>query len=773
VKSIKDIIMVYSEADQHLHLHYTSPASQWDESLPVGNGRLGAMVYGRTDVELMQLNEDSVWYGGPMNRLPKDARRMLPKLRQLIRDEDHVAAEALVRKAFFASPASMRHYEPLGTCTLEFGHEREDITEYHRHLDLARSEVVVEYTHKGVEYRRETVASFPDETLLVRLSSSKPTEFVVRLDRMSDVETETNVYLDDVSAEDSHIILRATPGGAESNRLSIVLGLTLYDEDDSGTIEATGDCLVVNTASCTIAIGAQTTYRHSDPTVAAMSNVDAALAQPWIQLRKRHHEDYAALFDRMNLRMWPDAYHIPTDERIRNRRDPGLVALYHNYGQYLLLSSSRNSLKALPATLQGIWNTKFAPPWGSKYTININLQMNYWPAKFWSLVDCTRPVVDLLERMAISGRTTADVMYGCRGWCAHHNTDIWGDTCPQDRWMPATLWPLGGLWLCVEMMETLRYQMDEDFHKRVLKLHEGAIQFVLDFLIPSACGQYLVTSPSLSPENTFIAPSGVKGIFCEGSTFDMTLIRVAFNQFISSLDLLGDIDHPLRSQVQSALHKLPPLVVNESTGLIQEWGLNNYEEDEPGHRHVSHLLGLHPADLISPDTTPDLAEAARKVLQRRADHGGGHTGWSRAWLLNFHARLYDAEGAGEHADRLLASSTLPNMLDTHPPFQIDGNFGGSAGIIECLVQSKELTENSQCVVEIRLLPACPETWTKGQIDGVRMKQGWLVSFSWDGPGLLQSVVLECTDKRASDAQVVFPGGRRITLEGRRLGKHHL
>ncbi|KFZ15535.1 hypothetical protein V501_02666 [Pseudogymnoascus sp. VKM F-4519 (FW-2642)] len=765
--------MALSPSDQHLHLHYTSPALQWSESLPVGNGRLGAMVYGRTDVELMQLNEDSVWHGGPMDRTPKDALRMLPKLRQLIRDESHEEAEALIRKAFFASPASMRHYEPLGTCTLEFGHEGDAVTQYHRHLDLSTSQTVVQYKYKGVSYRRETIASFPDDALLIKISSSEPTQFVIRVDRMSDIETETNVYLDDVAAEGSHIILRATPGGANSNRLSLVLGVTLDDEDTSGTIEVIGDCLVVTSMSCKIALGAQTTYRHSDPTLVAMSNVDAALAQPWDQLLSRHRADYATLFDRVQLRMWPDACHIPTDERIQRTRDPGLVALYHNYGLYLLISSSRNSHKALPATLQGIWNTKFAPPWGSKYTINVNLQMNYWPAKLWGLIDCVRPVIDLLERMAVSGHKTAQLMYGCGGWCAHHNTDMWGDTSPQDRWMPATLWPLGGLWLSVEMMDTLRSQFDEDLHKRVFKIHEGAIQFVLDFLVPSACGQYLVTSPSLSPENTFIVPSGAKGVFCEGSTFDMTLIRVAFDQFLWSLDLLGDADHPLRSQVQDALQRLPPLVVNDGTGLIQEWGLNNYEEDEPGHRHVSHLFGLHPADVINPIKTPLLAEAAKKVLQRRREHGGGHTGWSRAWLLNFHARLFDAEGCGEHADRLLGSSTLPNMLDTHPPFQIDGNFGGSAGILECLVQSNEVEADSHSVVEIRLLPACPSAWKKGKIKGIQMKQGWLVSFGWDNDCLVHSVVLESTNERASNARVVFPDGEKIIVKGSWVGKHHL
>ncbi|KAL6410931.1 alpha-l-fucosidase [Ilyonectria robusta] len=757
--------------NQHLHLHYSTPASQWSESLPVGNGRLGAVVYGRTDTELMQLNEDSVWYGGPLDRTPKDAYRMLPELRQLIRDEKPSEAEAIVKQAFFASPASMRHYEPLGSCTLEFGHEMSDVTEYRRHLDLATSQTVVEYKHHGVSYRRHIIASFPDHVLLLRFTSSEPTQFVIRLDRVNHVETETNVYLDQITAQGSRIVVHATPGGANSNRLCLVLGVTL--DDDLGKIEAIGDCLVVTCCSCLIALGAQTTYRHPDSELAATTNVDNALAQPWDQLLRRHRADYSSLFGRMNLRMWPDACHMPTDERIRTARDPGLVALYHNYGRYLLISCSRESPKALPATLQGIWNPMFAPPWGSKYTININLQMNYWPAAPCSLLDdCARPVIDLLERMAVRGRKTAQLMYGCRGWCAHHNTDIWADTSPQDRWMPATVWPLGGVWLSVDMMESLHYQYDEVLHRRLFRIHQGAVEFLMDFLIPSACGQYLLTNPSLSPENTYITASGEKSIFCEGSAIDMTLVRVAFTQFLWSIDMLGDASDPLRGIVQDALQRLPPLTLNEA-GLIQEWGLNDYQEDEPGHRHISHLFGLHPADIISPVKSPELTEAARKVLQRRMDHGGGHTGWSRAWLLNLHARLLDAEACGENMDLLLGNSTLPNMLDTHPPFQIDGNFGACAGILECLVQSTETKTNGNCAVEVRLLPACSSRWEKGRLERVRVKQGWLVSFTWEDGHVVDPVVIEGTQSRSFDAHVVFPNGDKAIVEGNQVGEHYV
>lgn len=380
--------------ENRYHLHYARPSTQWSEALPVGNGRLGAMVHGRTTTEWLHLNEDSVWYGGPQDRTPRDARRNLPLLRQWIREGRHAEAEALVRRAFFATPASMRHYEPLGTCTIEFGHGDSTtagtaggggaggISGYRRWLDVAQSVCGTQYSFRGgddeqqpIRVTRQVLASFPDQVVLVRIATSRSIKFVVRLNRLSEVEWETNEYLDSIQATDGRIVLQATPGGRDSNQLAIALGICLDDADTGGSVSTVGNCLVVETSSCTIAIGAQTRYRAEDPVAAAVANVAGALANGWERLLARHVADYRALFDRTDLRMWPDASDMPTDERIQTRRDPGLVALYHNFGRYLLISSSRDSFKALPANLQGIWNPSFAPPWGSKYTININIQM--------------------------------------------------------------------------------------------------------------------------------------------------------------------------------------------------------------------------------------------------------------------------------------------------------------------------------------------------------------------------------------------------------------
>ncbi|KAI0128304.1 alpha-L-fucosidase [Xylariales sp. AK1849] len=762
----------------HHYLHFTSPATSWSQALPLGNGRLGCMVHGRTSAELLQLNEDSVWYGGPQDRTPRSAK-WLPRLRRLIRDGRHREAEQLARDEFFASPNSMRHYEPLGSAYLdfEFG-EKAQITGYQRWLDIGKSMSTVVYQVNGINVKREVIASYPDDVLVLRVTSSQAIRFTVRLNRRSENEWDTNEFLDSVrtevddALEIARILIQATPGGRDSSRLSCVLGVRCSDE--LGAVEAAGTCLTVKSTDCLVAIGAHTAYRHADPESVASSDVSNALRRSWQELVSRHTTDYRSLFGRTRLRLRPDDSQTPTDIRIaeRNREDSGLVALYHNYGRYLLISSSRDGPMAIPANLQGIWNPSFSPPWGSKFTININTQMNYWPAMPSNLIECALPLVDLLERMAHRGRRTAQLMYQCSGWCAHHNTDIWADTDPQDAWMPSTLWPLGGVWLCIDAVQMMQYRYDEGLHKRLFPVLEGCIEFLRDFLIPSADGNYLVASPSLSPENTFVSETGEPGIFCEGSAIDMTIIETAFELYLWSIDILR-IPSSLKEKVEAMMTIIPPLRIN-TEGLVQEWGMQDYKEHEPGHRHVSHLFGLYPGSSISMINSPELANAAKRVLERRASHGGGHTGWSRAWLLNMHARLQDAEGCGNHMELLLENSTLPNLLDNHPPFQIDGNFGGCTGIIECLLQSSERRQ-SQCRTQfsivIRLLPACPKEWAKGQLSGVCVRGGWSVSFEWEAGRVVDRVRVCATQQTHTRAQVVFPDETTVLVQG--FGEHEV
>lgn len=678
-----------------------------------------------------------------MNRTPVGARDHLNHLRQLIRAGRHQEAEALVGKYFLATPKSMRHYEPLGTCTIDFdysgeqhssGSTKDSVTDYARTLELSRAEAVVQYVANGVKVRREAIATHADNVIALRVVSDEQISFKLSLTRMSDIEWEVNEFLDSIEIVDGHIVLHATPGGKGSNSLCLMAGARVHG---SGGVQVIGRELGVTAKDALIVLAAHTQYRHNDVRKVAISDVEAALQLGSEALWQRHLTDWQAQYNRMSIQLFPDNNHLMTSERLKDCHNPGLVALYHAYARYLLLSCSRAYHKALPANLQGIWNPSFQPPWGSKFTININLQMCYWAAHVSNLSECELPLFDLLERMALNGKRTASEVWGCRGWCAHHCTDIFGDTDTQDRWMPSTLWPLGGAWLCTHIWEYYSFTGDKVLLGRMLPVLESCIDFLLDFLIEDADGQYLVVSPSISPENTFLHREGREtGVFCEGSTIDMAIVRHVFNDFLRITEALGleNIARDRASAVESALSRLPSTFVSPNTGTIQEWGSNDFEEIELGHRHISHLYALYPGNALTVTSDPKLVAAAKSTLRRRLEHGGGHTGWSRAWLINFWARLRQPTECSKNNEALLEDSTLPNMLGNHPPFQIDGNFGGAAGIAECLVQSHEESRTGskgRSARILRLLPSCPAEWTTGNVRGARCRSGFEVAFEWD------------------------------------------
>jgi alpha-L-fucosidase 2 len=749
---------------------FSQPAKDWNEALPIGNGRMGAMAFGGVKREVLQLNDNTFWAGHPHDYSVEGSVKALPDIRRLLFEGRESGATSHADRSFMGSPKFQAAYQTLGELTIELD-GIDAGADYHRSLNVLTGLQTTAFSSNGVTYTRRAFASKPDGVIVIHLKASQKGAlsgramlsgpYQAKSEKLgSSALLATGQWKDDGKKKDWTANWSA-PG--------IRYGIGLMAKLKGGRLTITGERVEFSGADeALLILKSGTSFRSwdsisGDPLEGIEGSLNRVAAKGWSRLMLAHKKDLGALMSRVSLELEasPNSA-LPTDERLKGVRegksDPALASLYFQYGRYLLASCSRPG--GQPATLQGLWNKDVSPAWGSKYTTNINLQMNYWPAEPANLSECADPLFSLIDDLRVTGAKTAKDYYGASGWVLHHNTDLWRGAAPVDGvW---GVWPMGSAWLAQHSWERFLFTQDRRFlAARGWPQMKGAAEFVMDFLVEAPAGTpfagRLVTSPSHSPENRFRKPDGSESAFTYGATMDLMIIRGLLLNCLKAMDELklgkSGEDKAFRSRMSATLERLAPIQISPKTGRLQEW-IEDYDEPEPGHRHMSHLYGLHPSDQITATGSPELMKAARRSLDHRLANGGGGTGWSRAWLVNFFARLLDGGEAEKHLTALLARSTQNNLLDSHPPFQIDGNFGGASGIAEMLLQSHETDAEGDPV--IRLLAALPgKAWAEGKVSGLRARGAFEADLAW-AKGELTSVRIKSL--KGGSATLISPLG---------------
>ncbi|SHE44715.1 glycoside hydrolase family 95 protein [Dysgonomonas macrotermitis] len=745
-------LQVIGQNDNNLKLWYNTPATRFEEALPLGNGRIGLMVYGNVERETFNLNEESLWGGGPTDTsAPKDTPSQLQKVRDELFKENWSEASKLLR---YIQGKNSQSFLPMGDIIIEQKYSSvAEPKNYYRELDLNTAVSLTRFSVDTIDYTREAFVSAPDQVAVIKLTASKKggLNFSVGANTAFEYASIQSISNDEfvlngqapiyVDSERRFPLLYSSPDGKKGMRYQYRIKAILKD----GTVSTDPSLQIKGATEVVLIISAATSFNGynkrpdtegKDENILTTNYLDVAKDISYDQLKDRHITDYQKYFNRVTFDIGStDAINKPTDERLKEyatgKEDPALESLYFQFGRYLLISSSRPG--GIPANLQGIWNKNQRPSWGSNFTTNINLEMNYWPAEMLNMSEMTEPLIQFIRNVSVTGTQIARNYYNMKGWAVHHNSDIWAHANPvgvqqgDPKWAN---WSLGSPWLSQHLYEHYRFTNDKQFlSETAYPLMKSAADFCLDWMIEK--DGHLITAPSTSPENVFIDENGKEGVVTIASAMDLEIIWDLLNNLIEASETLNT-DKDLRLKWTEARDKIYPLQIGKDGNLI-EW-YKDWKDQDPQHRHVSHLFGLHPGRQISPILTPELADACQKTLEVRGDGG---TGWSKAWKVNFHARLLNKDKAYKLYRELLSTSTLPNLFDTHPPFQIDGNFGGISGVGEMLIQSH--------LNEIHLLPALPINWSKGKATGLCARGAFVIDMEWDNGKVISGKILSKTD----------------------------